>query len=70
MAESEKVAVYMLAKLLDKFRGKCPVFLLPVTAKEAVQTAYSWGARNARFIFPVPGKTPTAQGANYANLYA
>ena len=51
VAESEKVAVYMLAKLLDKSRGKCPVFLLPVTAKEAVQTAYSWGARNCEIHF-------------------
>ena len=51
VAESEKVALSMLASLLDRFRGKCPVFLLPVTAKEAVQTAYSWGARNCEIHF-------------------
>jgi GNAT superfamily N-acetyltransferase len=51
VAETEKVALCMLAKLLDRFRGKCPVFLLPVTAKEAVQTAYSWGARNCEIHF-------------------
>ena len=34
-----------------QFRGKCPVFLLPITAKEAVQTAYSWGARNCEIHF-------------------
>ena len=41
---SEKVAVSMLADQLENFRGKTPVFLLPVTAKLAVQSAYSWGA--------------------------
>ena len=51
LAESEKVALSMLASLLDRFRRKCPVFLLPVTAKEAVQTAYSWGARNCEIHF-------------------
>ena len=51
VAESEKVAMSMLANLLDSFRSKCPVFLLPVTAKEAVQTAYSWGARNCEIHF-------------------
>jgi GNAT superfamily N-acetyltransferase len=51
VAETEKVALCMLAKLLNRFRGKCPVFLLPVTAKEAVQTAYSWGARNCEIHF-------------------
>ena len=51
VAESEKVALSMLASLLDRFRGKCPVFLLPVTAKKAVQTAYSWGARNCEIHF-------------------
>ena len=51
VAESEKIALSMLASLLDRFRRKCPVFLLPVTAKEAVQTAYSWGARNCEIHF-------------------
>jgi len=51
VAESEKVSLSMLASLLDRFRGKCPVFLLPVTAKKAVQTAYSWGARNCEIHF-------------------
>ena len=51
VAESEKVALSMLASLLDRFGGKCPVFLLPVTAKEAVQTAYFWGARNCEIHF-------------------
>jgi len=51
MAENDQIALCMLAKLLDRFRGKCPVFLLPVTAKEAVQTAYSWGARNCEIHF-------------------
>ena len=51
VAENEKVAEFMLATLLDQFRGKCPLFLLPVMAKNAVQTAYSWGARNCEIHF-------------------
>lgn len=51
VAENEMIAEAMLANLLDQFRGKCPVFLLPVTAKNAVQTAYSWGARNCEIHF-------------------
>jgi len=51
VAENEQVTKELLATLLDRFRGKCPVFLLPVTAKEAVQTAYSWGARNCEIHF-------------------
>jgi hypothetical protein len=51
VAEDEQVTMELLATLLDRFRGKCPVFLLPVTAKEAVQTAYSWGARNCEIHF-------------------
>lgn len=51
VAEDEKVAVSMLANQLQNFRGKTPVFLLPVTAKLAVQSAYSWGARNCEIHF-------------------
>lgn len=51
VAENDQTALSMLTTLLDRFRGKCPVFLLPVTAKEAVQTAYSWGARNCEIHF-------------------
>ena len=51
VAEDEKVAISMLATQLENFRGKTPVFLLPVTAKLAVQAAYSWGARNCEIHF-------------------
>ena len=51
VAENDQTALSMLTTLLDRFRGKCPVFLLPVTAKEAIQTAYSWGARNCEIHF-------------------
>lgn len=51
VAENQKITENILAALLDRFRGKCPVFLLPVTAKNVVQTAYSWGARNCEIHF-------------------
>ena len=34
IAKNEKVTIQMLACMLDLFREKSPVFLLPVTAKE------------------------------------
>ena len=51
VARTEEIAVALLAKQLDGFRGLCPVFLLPVTASHAVRTAYSWGAKNCEIHF-------------------
>lgn len=51
IARTEEIAVALLAKQLDGFRGLCPVFLLPVTASHAVRTAYSWGAKNCEIHF-------------------
>lgn len=51
VARTEEIAVALLAKQLDGFRGRCPVFLLPVTASHAVRTAYSWGAKNCEIHF-------------------
>ena len=51
VSENEEVALILLRHLLDSFRGKCPLFLLPVTSQKAVQTAYSWGARNCEIHF-------------------
>ena len=51
VAVNEHVTEIMLANLLDRFRGKCPLFLLPVTAKNAVSSAYSLGARNCEIHF-------------------
>ena len=51
IARSEEVTTALLAAQLDFFRGRCPVFLLPVDAAHAVKTAYSWGARNCEIHF-------------------
>lgn len=51
VARSEEVVTALLSAQLDGFRGQCPVFLLPVTASHAVQSAYSWGARNCEIHF-------------------
>ena len=51
VARSEEITTALLAAQLDFFRGLCPVFLLPVDAAHAVQTAYSWGARNCEIHF-------------------
>ena len=51
VARNEEVTVIMLANLLERFRGESPVFLLPVSASQAVQTAYNWGARNCEIHF-------------------
>jgi len=46
VAEDETVATALLWLALDGLRGKTLVFLVPATAAQLVQTAYSWGARN------------------------
>ena len=51
VARSEEITTALLAAQLDFFRGRCPVFLLPVDAAHAVKTAYSWGARNCEIHF-------------------
>jgi GNAT superfamily N-acetyltransferase len=51
LARSEEITITLLASQLDFFRGLSPVFLLPVDAAHAVQTVYSWGARNCEIHF-------------------
>ena len=51
VARNEEVIEIMLANLLDRFRGESPVFLLPVSATRAVQSAYKLGARNCEIHF-------------------
>ena len=51
LLRNEEVIEIMLANLLDRFRGESPVFLLPVSATRAVQSAYKLGARNCEIHF-------------------
>ena len=51
VASSEEVAAALLYAELNHNRGRCPLFLLPVTSKGLVSTAYRWGAKNCEFHF-------------------
>lgn len=63
VARSEEITTALLAAQLDFFHGLCPVFLLPVDAAHAVQTAYSWGARNCEIHFAQSlGEPQTVKG--------
>ena len=51
VSENEEVALILLRHLLDSFRGKCPLFLLPVKSQKAVQPHIHGVPEIARFIF-------------------
>ena len=71
IAKNEKVTIQMLASMLDLFREKSQVFLLPVTAKETVKTVYSWGARNCEIHFSqCYGEYQPSKGGYNANIHA
>ena len=51
VARTEEIAAALLYSQLDHNRGRCPVFLVPVTCTELVDTAYNWGAKNCELHF-------------------
>ena len=46
ISKDEDIAIALLAKQLETFKGKSPVFLVPVKASKVVKQAYLWKARN------------------------
>jgi len=46
VARSEAQAAALIYTELDQYRGRMPVFLVPVSCGELVQQLYRWGARN------------------------
>jgi GNAT superfamily N-acetyltransferase len=59
VATDDAAGAALLWRALDERRGSVAIFLIPCSAAELVQTAYSWGARNvelhtAQILGPVP----------------
>lgn len=50
-ARGPQEAASLLWTELDRYRGRTPVFLVPVECSPLVQTAYAWGARNCELHF-------------------
>ncbi len=50
-ARGPQEAASLLWTELDRYRGRTPVFLVPVECSPLVQTAYAWGARNYELHF-------------------
>ncbi|HWQ53850.1 MAG TPA: GNAT family N-acetyltransferase [Bryobacteraceae bacterium] len=46
VALNDEIAAVLLARELDSYRGRTPLFLLPVDHPKLVRLAYDWGARN------------------------
>ena len=63
VAESEQVTMELLATLLNRFHGKCPVFLLPRNRQKAVNRLRAPGVPEQKSIFPsVAGKINRLRG--------
>lgn len=45
-AANDKIAAALLLHELDAYRGRTPLFILPVDRTNLVRMAYGWGARN------------------------
>jgi GNAT superfamily N-acetyltransferase len=46
VARTEDQAAALIHAQLDCYRGRSPVFLVPVSCRDLVQRLYAWGARN------------------------
>ncbi|MDH5298745.1 MAG: GNAT family N-acetyltransferase [Desulfobulbaceae bacterium] len=46
VAASEEIAVALIRRELDRFRGEWALFLIPMDKRQMVETMYEWGARN------------------------
>ena len=63
LALSEDVAAALILKELDQYKGRMPVFLIPVERSKLVRQMYDWGARNCELHFcQVRGEFKPFQG--------
>ena len=51
IARTDQQAAALIHEELNHNRGRSPVFLIPVTRRELVDTMYKWGARNCEIHF-------------------
>jgi GNAT superfamily N-acetyltransferase len=65
LARSASEAAPLIVRALDHYRGRSPVFLIPVDQPELVRQAYDWGARNCELHFcQVRGAFQPFRGVN------
>ncbi|NLX95334.1 MAG: GNAT family N-acetyltransferase [Rhodopirellula sp.] len=65
VARTQQQAASLIGQALDRFRGGCAVFLVPVDSAQLVRQMYSWGARNCELHFcQVRGDFQPFQGVN------
>jgi hypothetical protein len=63
LALSEDVAAALILKELDQYKGRMPVFLIPVERSKLVRQMYDWGGRNCELHFcQVRGEFKPFQG--------
>jgi GNAT superfamily N-acetyltransferase len=65
VARSEEAAGALVARELDQYPGRTPLFLAPVECEQLVRQAYEWGARNSELHFcQVRGEFRPFRGVN------
>lgn len=65
LARTEAEAAALLRVELDRYRGRMPVFLVPVERDRLVHQMYGWGARNCELHFcQVRGEYQSFRGVN------
>ena len=63
VARSEREAAALIRRQLDHYKGRSPVFLVPVDRPNLVRLMYQWGARNCELHFcQVRGRFQPFQG--------
>lgn len=65
VARSEEVAAALILRELDQYKGRSPVFLVPVEKRTLVEQVYDWGGRNCELHFcQVRGEFKPFAGVN------
>jgi GNAT superfamily N-acetyltransferase len=65
VCRSDDQAIPLIQKELDAYRGRTPVFLVPVEREKMVRQMYAWGARNCELHFcQVRGEFKPFKGVN------
>ena len=60
-----EVGAALLVRELDRYRGRWPVFLLPVECAELVRLAYRLGGRNVECMPQVRGDSQPFRGVSF-----
>jgi GNAT superfamily N-acetyltransferase len=65
VARTEEASASLILRELDRYRGRAPVFLIPMEKEQLVRQMYAWGARNCEMHFcQVRGEFSTFRGVN------